>query len=181
MCSFGPLRILQVSANAVHLNRQIRNAFQTAIALAEFEAAEQKEKHKDSGRQHIELTREHFATVALASKEFDKYLRSTLGGQTEADLARLEQTRVDDYHSVMERLDHTEKVRRGKDKGRRKTRVETDSEESESHDSEDTDESEDEDEIKRSDSDSLSDSESEVEVKRVSKSSKKKKDSKRRK
>jgi hypothetical protein len=162
------------------INRQIRNAFQTAIALAEFEAAEENERRKDGENKQIELTREHFATVAQASKEFDKYLRSTLGGQTEADLARLEQTRVDDYHSIMDRMDQAERSSRGKDKGRRKKRVETDSEDSESLDSEESDE--DDDESKKSESgsedESESESESEVEVRRVSK---KKKDTRRRK
>lgn len=112
--------------------RQIRNAFQTAIALAEFEAAE-------ACNSHVELGRQHFVTVAQASEDFDKYLRSTFGGQTEADLARLEQTRVDDYHNLEDRVEQSSRFRRNKDskKGRR-SKHDIDSEESVS-DSEDSD------------------------------------------
>ncbi|PYH43521.1 uncharacterized protein BP01DRAFT_402635, partial [Aspergillus saccharolyticus JOP 1030-1] len=45
--------------------RQIRNAFQTAIALAEFKA---QDKH------HIPLTRDHFIQVTSVSNQFNSYL-----------------------------------------------------------------------------------------------------------
>jgi len=124
--------------------RQIRNAFQTAIALAEFEAAGEAVVDKD-GRQSAtpELREQHFAKVAEASKEFDKYLRSTLGGQTDADVARLEQTRVDDFHKLVERLEQSEKSKKARDKAKRKGKIEFDSEGSESLDSEESDEDDD--------------------------------------
>ncbi|KAK4971270.1 hypothetical protein LTR66_011426 [Elasticomyces elasticus] len=56
--------------------RQIRNAFQTAVALAEFEA-------KDS-LPHLRW--QHFQTVAIASDEFDEYLRKTRGGMYEVEI-----------------------------------------------------------------------------------------------
>ncbi|OIW31234.1 hypothetical protein CONLIGDRAFT_679961 [Coniochaeta ligniaria NRRL 30616] len=115
--------------------RQIRNAFQTAIALAEFEASEGGSPGTNS-KHGIELKEQHFATVAEASKEFDKYLRSTQGGQTEADLARLEQTRVDDFHKLAKKIEQEQKARQ---KTKRRGKVDVDSEETQSSDSEDSD------------------------------------------
>ncbi|KAH6842428.1 hypothetical protein B0I37DRAFT_197161 [Chaetomium sp. MPI-CAGE-AT-0009] len=117
--------------------RQIRNAFQTAIALAEFEA-NQEEGATNAKQVVVELNENHFATVAEASKEFDKYLRSTQGGQTEADLARLEQTRVDDFHQLTKKMGHGQKAR---EKTKRRGRIEVDSEDSQSMDSEESDDS----------------------------------------
>ena len=57
--------------------RQIRNAFQTAIALAEWEA---KGNNADgSTPQPVKLTKSHFKKVAKASRGFNKYLRETHG------------------------------------------------------------------------------------------------------
>jgi len=66
--------------------RQIRNAFQTAIALAEFEANKRKKK--------AVMSAEGFATVARASRMFDLYLLKT--HQAEESLrASREQMRYD--------------------------------------------------------------------------------------
>jgi hypothetical protein len=78
-------------------SRQIRNALQTAIALAEYEAGEEVTKYGDKHKPQVELSSTHFQVVADASHNFDMYLRSTLGGATEADVARREMTRVDDF------------------------------------------------------------------------------------
>ncbi|KAL8687148.1 MAG: hypothetical protein Q9224_005239, partial [Gallowayella concinna] len=59
--------------------RQIKNAFQTAIALAEFDANKREVK--------ATLTSEQFQVVAQASEDFDDYLYSLHGGN-EADLAK---------------------------------------------------------------------------------------------
>lgn len=70
--------------------RQIRNAFQTAAALAEYEnslTADGKTK----------LLIEHFMTVAKASWEFDDYLTRTRQGQSEADMANINFLRADDW------------------------------------------------------------------------------------
>jgi hypothetical protein len=66
--------------------RQIKNAFQTAIALAEF----------DANKKHTEpvLAPEHFQVVAKASEGFDDYLSRIHG--TDADRARREGQRDDD-------------------------------------------------------------------------------------
>ncbi|KAL8726302.1 MAG: hypothetical protein Q9166_006804 [cf. Caloplaca sp. 2 TL-2023] len=67
--------------------RQIKNAFQTAIALAEFDA------NKKQGRAVLAL--EHFKVVAKASEDFDEYLCRVHGGY-EADLAKRYMQRDDD-------------------------------------------------------------------------------------
>lgn len=67
--------------------RQIKNAFQTAIALAEFDA------NKKEGKPILAL--EHFQVVAQASEDFDDYLIRVHGG-TDADRARLHGQRDDD-------------------------------------------------------------------------------------
>ena len=66
--------------------RQIKNAFQTAIALAEFDAKKQKTKPN--------LTIDHFEVVAKASEGFDEYLSRIHGN--DADRARLHGQRADD-------------------------------------------------------------------------------------
>ena len=66
--------------------RQIRNAFQTAIALSEHEA------RLNGG--NTELTERHFEKVAKASSEFDKYLRLT-HGRSESQMAEASKIRTD--------------------------------------------------------------------------------------
>ena len=66
--------------------RQIKNAFQTAIALAEFDAKKQKTKPN--------LTIDHFEVVAKASEGFDEYLSRIHGN--DAERARLHGQRADD-------------------------------------------------------------------------------------
>ncbi|KAH7080232.1 hypothetical protein BKA63DRAFT_550873 [Paraphoma chrysanthemicola] len=141
--------------------RQIRNAFQTAIALAEFRAAEEQEKQKDPevGKIRVQLNKEHFQTVADASKDFDDYLQQTAGGQTEADIARQEHIRVDDYDRPK-----IQSARKDKGKADKKKKVELDSEESEEKDSEESGSEESE-----QDNSSETESEEEVPVKKAKK------------
>ena len=68
--------------------RQIRNAFQTAVALAEYKA--QREDKVPV------LTEEQFEDVAVASREFDQYLRLTFGA-SEQDRAKRNHIRADEY------------------------------------------------------------------------------------
>ena len=75
--------------------RQIRNAFQTAIALAEHEA------YINGGKP--ELTDRHFRKVAEASSEFDKYLRIT-HGRSESQLAEQAKIRTDDLAKAERRM-----------------------------------------------------------------------------
>ena len=77
--------------------RQIRNAFQTAVALAEFDVGG--EKHS----QPI-LSVKQFKTIAKASMQFDDYLFHTHGKNDEARNALKEMVRYDDYE--YKRRDH---------------------------------------------------------------------------
>ena len=67
--------------------RQIKNAFQTAIALAEFDA-------RKNGQANPILKKKHFKTVTKASRGFDAYLTRIHG--PDADRARREGQRDDD-------------------------------------------------------------------------------------
>jgi hypothetical protein len=71
--------------------RQIRNGFQTALALAEFEA-----QGKKSTSPKPNIATEHFRTIALASKEFDKYLVLT-HGRTEENQAHYDRVRIEEH------------------------------------------------------------------------------------
>ena len=84
--------------------RQIRNAFQTATALAEFEAYERNKKLKarsaETGEAFVptdpELKIKHFREIASASYAFDEYISETRGA-TDAEIALRESQRMDDY------------------------------------------------------------------------------------
>ncbi|RPA89391.1 hypothetical protein L873DRAFT_1849319 [Choiromyces venosus 120613-1] len=82
--------------------RQIRNAFQTAIALAEFDAKKAAIKAGIEGAANMihpraKLTRQKFVKVAKASKDFDQYLREVYSGLNDADIAEMEEVRKDNY------------------------------------------------------------------------------------
>lgn len=79
--------------------RQIRNAFQTAIALAEWDAYQNQLKFKSPNPLTPRLLPEHFERVAKASKHFDAYLKETQAG-TMADLAMDKRERRDDFPGV---------------------------------------------------------------------------------
>jgi len=76
--------------------RQIRNAFQTAIALAEYDARDS-ESDNDAETRRITLKEDHFDTVAKASLDFDQYLNAVYGGLTYSDRARELSNRYDDH------------------------------------------------------------------------------------
>lgn len=61
--------------------RQIRNAFQTAIALASFD-----EKGKFITPLH--LTSKHFDRVAETTRQFDEYMRKAHGGKSDSERAQ---------------------------------------------------------------------------------------------
>lgn len=60
--------------------RQVRNAFQTAITLAEYEATKGT-KDKD---QKIKVQKRHFEEEVKLSRQFDAYMTNTLGGSGES-------------------------------------------------------------------------------------------------
>ena len=61
--------------------RQIRNAFHTAIAMAEFKARSQKDGKGYDDRKDVEISvgREEFEKIASTAREFDTYMIDTMG------------------------------------------------------------------------------------------------------
>ncbi|KAM0227396.1 hypothetical protein ACHAPO_011582 [Fusarium lateritium] len=84
-------RVLEKEGYETWNGRQIRNAFQTAIALAEHQSMTMA-----PGDPVPTLGKEQFDTVARGFRQFDEYLNRTLGG-TDADLARREGYRNDNF------------------------------------------------------------------------------------
>ena len=86
--------------------RQVRNAFQTAMALAEYEtffpegtnpiSTEQMINDAKEGRQIVKLTVEKFRKVAKAASGFDDYLMSIFG-KDDAERAKHDALRNDFY------------------------------------------------------------------------------------
>jgi hypothetical protein len=72
--------------------RQIRNAFQTAIALADF-TARQKKSSDQISQESPEVKVSHFKIIADASEQFNQYLLDT-HGMNEAELAGREKSRA---------------------------------------------------------------------------------------
>ncbi|KAJ3960565.1 hypothetical protein N0V92_002817 [Colletotrichum tropicale] len=71
--------------------RQIRNAFQTAVALAEWHQQEE----KISGP--IQVLREHFEKVAFVSNEFNAYLYTVKHGRSDDLLSHKNEFRADQF------------------------------------------------------------------------------------
>ncbi len=92
---YEELALLETTWNG----RQIRNAFQTAIALAEWDAYQGQLRFKSPVPLKPRLEAEHFERVAKASKHFDAYLKETQVG-TMADLASNNRERRDDFRGV---------------------------------------------------------------------------------
>ncbi|KAK3988845.1 hypothetical protein QBC44DRAFT_242802 [Cladorrhinum sp. PSN332] len=76
--------------------RQIRNTFQTGLALAEFDA-----RGNGSGPTSAFVTKTHFKIVASASLQFNQYLKQT-HGHDEDDIARRDLTRAANFTLEME-------------------------------------------------------------------------------
>ncbi|KAI0442772.1 hypothetical protein F4803DRAFT_562077 [Xylaria telfairii] len=74
--------------------RQIRNAFQAAIALVEYDSQQTKD-----GCPRPTLGEAQFRVVADSSREFDRYLVSTLGA-ADSDIARREEWRFDRFGNL---------------------------------------------------------------------------------
>ncbi|KAF4556157.1 Hypothetical protein D9617_1g080320 [Elsinoe fawcettii] len=77
--------------------RQVRNAFQTAIALAEYERTSKIRKGDCSESASIDLTVAHFDTVANATRSFDEYMFETRHGKDEIDVAAFHEFRAADF------------------------------------------------------------------------------------
>jgi ATPase family associated with various cellular activities (AAA) len=84
--------------------RQIRNAFQTAIALAEYKSHKRQEGVSVEKRKKPRLTVEEFEKVAEASASFDLYLRRVYRGYDDGYIAKDNKERVDDEEPGMKPL-----------------------------------------------------------------------------
>ncbi|KAF5717842.1 AAA family ATPase [Fusarium globosum] len=84
-------RTLEKNSYETWNGRQIRNAFQTAIALTEHQSMTQ-----SPGDSQPTLGKEQFEVVARGFMQFDEYLSKTLGA-TDADMAKREGWRNDGY------------------------------------------------------------------------------------
>lgn len=83
------MRQVQPTSNGIRWNgRQIRNAFQSALAIAEFAV-------KDETPARLEIS--HFEKVAKASDEFEDYLWRVKNGRSDADIAAHNMMRADNY------------------------------------------------------------------------------------
>lgn len=77
--------------------RQIKNAFMSAIAIAQYEAKEKQLKSGATGPPQIVLTRAHFSTVARASEQFEEYLWKVHHLNSASKLAEKNKIRYDMY------------------------------------------------------------------------------------
>jgi SpoVK/Ycf46/Vps4 family AAA+-type ATPase len=104
--------------------RQVRNAFSTAIALAEYERLQNirnqaveddvpEEQVMEKWYKTIKLTEEHFKKVSKTMKTFEKYLRSVRNDMTSADLMEQAQLRLDDWDPNAEPMHHEVKKNSG--------------------------------------------------------------------
>lgn len=91
--------------------RQIYNACQTAVAIAQFQAKDGKAK----------MTEAHFDTIAKASRQFDEYLEQVLGG-TDAEVAERLMYRYD--RAAFKSMVNLENDRRSQAKRRQRSRKE---------------------------------------------------------
>jgi hypothetical protein len=72
--------------------REIRNAFQTAVALAQHEA-------RKAGKDVVTLRPEHLKSVVVMSKQFKDYITSTHKNQDETKRAMIEERRNDTFRA----------------------------------------------------------------------------------
>jgi len=72
--------------------REIRNAFQTAVALAQYEA-------RKAGKDVVTLRPEHLKSVVMMSKQFKDYITSTHKNQDETKRAMIEERRNDTFRA----------------------------------------------------------------------------------
>lgn len=99
--------------------RQIKNAFQTALALANWDFHKSREMNP-----HLErplLKADHFRQVAETSTQFDEYL-SQVHGADPAELAEREQERKDDYVIPKRKSEKSERTKGSKPKSKSKRR-----------------------------------------------------------
>lgn len=85
--------ISDADARAVEWNgREIRNAFQTAVALAQYQA-------RKDGKKQVVLEADHLKRVVKMSRLFKEYITSTHKNQDEAKRAIINEQRDDGFGS----------------------------------------------------------------------------------
>ena len=80
--------------------RQIRNAFSTALALAEYDFYEKCRRTEETGEKpplKPALLAKHFKAVAQTSADFDNYLSNVYGGSSHKDKAKMAELRSDEW------------------------------------------------------------------------------------
>ncbi|KAI0157023.1 hypothetical protein GGR57DRAFT_501403 [Xylariaceae sp. FL1272] len=115
--------------------RQIRNAFQAAIALVEYDSQNTK-----AGDPKPVLGAAQFRIVADSSKEFDRYLLATLGAG-DSDIARREEWRFDHFAGRDSAQPHPMQRHINRTDTHRETRSRVDREDTSSDESETSDDS----------------------------------------
>ena len=108
------------------MHRQIHNAFQTAVALAEWES--RSSTTKDADPKELVLGKKQFKQVAEVSEGFDQYMTDLMGGRDESDIAASNWQRYD-FRPAKVGLE---------DKKKKKKKAKSESEESDSSDEEPT-------------------------------------------
>jgi hypothetical protein len=99
--SIAPGAIIYVTsdsdARAVEWNgREIRNAFQTAVALAQYQA-------RKDGEAEVVLQADHLKRVVKMSRLFKDYIDSTHKNQDEAKRAIIEERRNDSFDATQQK------------------------------------------------------------------------------
>lgn len=96
--------------------RQIRNAVQTAVALAEYEYFAEKKKQENQGGESAkttfkpcELLPKHFKIVAFAAEEFDNHLMEIYGaGEDERAFNRMDRAKKGEVTNLFKNRDEYE-------------------------------------------------------------------------
>jgi hypothetical protein len=112
------------SENSRWNGRQIRNAFHTAIAMAEYEARakqpdinvrDQLDYGKDFGDVKVELGRQQFDVIGSTVRQFDDYIKETIGQSYEATMEH-EKMRSSKYNNGYKNKDKKSKKSKKKSK-----------------------------------------------------------------
>ncbi len=95
------------------ITRQIRNAFQTAIAIAAYDA-----NQKNNGHDEVipVLDASQFEMVAKSAKQFDKYLK-VVSIHNDAEIAKLNTERDDEYTSSEDECREEKEERKPRKRG----------------------------------------------------------------
>ncbi|KAH5013646.1 hypothetical protein HBI75_193830 [Parastagonospora nodorum] len=119
--------------------RQIRNAFHTAVAMAEFQAREKETGEGYDADKDVKITigREQFEKIAKTAKEFDNYMTETMGDTYDGKASRTgmrKKEREAERKREKEREREDAKAREKKGKGSKKKDASSDESDSSEED-----------------------------------------------